>query len=255
MSDKITSMKNKPIIFTLLTFLCLAEPLMKVLYFKVHTQFDLSIIMGNLLVRNGVREVLDFWLIFPIAGLLIMKLRRWSYFSFMGVLSYIVYNIIFYEKYSWPYYSESPLMYHYVVVGLSSCIFVAFLSPKVREPFFDRRVRLWECMERFPVRVQCSIKDGPNYYQAELLNISRTGAFMTHHGPIGMGENMELSFTYAGMTIELPIEIVHSFPFNQQSGIGVRFQFSSIPQYFRVVRVMRELKLKKHPATALTKVA
>ncbi len=252
---KISAMKNKPLIFTILTILCVIEPLIKVLYFKAVTHFDLSVIMGNLLVRNSLREVFDFWLIFPIAGLLIMKLRRWTYFAFMGILSYIVYTIMTYESYSWPYNTAQPFLYHYVVVAISTGIFLAFLSPKMREPFFDRRVRLWECMERFPVRVQCTLQDNGEFYTAELLNISRTGAFLSLNRSIDADTMSVMGFTYAGLMIEIPVEVVHAFPFNHQPGYGVRFHFSSFSQYFKVARVMRELQEKNHPGTVKVKAA
>jgi hypothetical protein len=254
-AGKMTIMKNKPVIFTVLTILCFIEPIMKVLYFKVTTHFELSVIMGNLLVSNSLREVFDFWLIFPLAGLLIMKLRRWTYFAFMGILAYIVYTITTYESYSWPYNSDQSLFYHYAVISLVTGIFVAFLSPKMRGPFFDRRIRLWECMERFPVRVQCTLGEGGRSHTAELLNISRTGAFLCIPRAVEASTQTMLSFTYAGLTIEVPVEVVHAFPFNQQPGYGVRFHFKSLAQYFKVAWVMRELKGKNHSATVKIKAA
>jgi hypothetical protein len=134
-------MKNKPFIFTLLSVLCLIKSLIKVLYFKVSTQFDFLVIFASLLARDSFREVVDFWLIFPIAGPLILKLRPWTYFALLGVLLYINYNIFTYERYTWPYNSDSPFFYNYAVALLSVAVFVYFLSPTVRQPFFDRRVR------------------------------------------------------------------------------------------------------------------
>lgn len=134
-------MKNKPLIYTILSILCLIEPAIKILYFKAITQFDFAVILANLQARNTFMEVVDFWLIFPIAGLLVTRLRKWTYFAFIAVLAYINYNIFTYEKYTWPYNSDSPFFYNYVVSFLSVAVLVYFMTPKVRTQFFNKRIR------------------------------------------------------------------------------------------------------------------
>lgn len=245
-------MKNKPLIFTILTILCVIEPVMKVLYFKAVTHFDFSVILSNLLMRNSLREILDFWLVFPIAGLLILKLRTWTYFGFMGILSYVVYSILNYESYSWPYNSATPFLYHYVIVSIAAGVFLLFLSPKIREPFFDRRARLWESIERYPVRIQGALKEGSQFHQAEILNVSKTGAFVKglHFDP---EKELTLNFIYAGKTIDLPVIVKHSHPFNGQEGTGLMFKFTTWKQRFKIARVVFELKHKRHPATVVVK--
>ena len=120
---KSTIMKNKPLIFTLISILCLIEPIIKILYFNAITHFDFMIIMSNLITRDSARDVFDFWLVYPLAGLLLFKLRKWTYFAFMSLLVYIIYNILTYEKYTWPYNSDSPFMYHYMIVIMASMVF------------------------------------------------------------------------------------------------------------------------------------
>jgi hypothetical protein len=91
--------------------------------------------------------------------MLLWKLRKVTYFAFMSLLIFILYNIMTYEKYIWPYNSDSPFMCHYVVVAMSVMVFITFLFPKIREPFFDRRVRWWEPKTRYPVSVICHLKN------------------------------------------------------------------------------------------------
>ena len=242
-------MKNKPLIFSILSFLCLMEPIIKVFYFKATTHFDFSVILSNLLTRNSPREIMDFWLVFPAAGLLIVKLRSWTYFGFMAVLSYIMYSILTYESFSWPYNSSTPFLYHYIVVGIAAVLFLMFLSPSVREPFFDRRVRLWESVERYPVRIQSALKEGSVFYPTELLNISKSGAFISGRLSLLPESEVTLTFIYAGNSIEMPVIVKHARAFNGQLGIGVEFRFLSWRNRLRLARVIFELKHKRHPAT------
>ena len=148
--------------------------------------------------------------------------------------------------------SATPFFYHYLVVGLASSIFLLFLSPKIREPFFERRVRLWENIQRYPVRIQGAIKEGSVFHPAEILNLSKTGVFVK-----GMkyepGKEMILNFVYAGRSLELPVEIKHSIPFNGQEGVGMMFKGLNWRQRFKMSGVIFELKHRRHPATVVVK--
>ncbi len=238
-------MKNKPLIFTVLSILCLIEPAIKVLYFKAITHFDFMVIFANLQARNSFMEVVDFWLIFPIAGMLILKLRKWTYFAFMGVLAYINYNIFTYEKYTWPYNSDSPFMYNYVVAILSVAVFAYFLSPKVREPFFDRRVRWWEPKTRYNVRIHCKLHSNNFAFPTEIINISQTGAFLLDSKYMKAGDQLQMEFNFLGQTIILPVEIIHKHTVQNQTGYGVKFNFNTLAQSMRMAKVINVIK-KSH---------
>lgn len=235
-------MKNKPIIFTVLSLLCLIEPAIKVLYFKAATQFEFAVIFANLKARNTFIEVVDFWLIFPIAGLLILKLRKWTYFSFLAVLGYINYNIFTYEKYTWPYNSDSPFLYNYVVAIMSVAVFVYFLSPKVREPFFDRRVRWWEPKTRYDVRISCKLQSSNLTFPSCIFNISQTGAFIQESKYMKVGDHLLMEFNFLGQVISLPVVVVSRHVIKGHAGFGVEFKFKTMRQSLQMVKVVKILK-------------
>lgn len=237
-------MKNKPIIFTVLSVLCFVEPLIKVLYFKAATDFDFVVIIGNLLARNTFREVIDFWLVFPVAGLLIMKLRRFTYFTFMGVLLYIVHNIVTYEKYTWPYNSDEPFIYNKIVAVIAMGVFVYFLSPKARQPFFDRRVRWWEPKVRYTVHLNCKLDNGHLCFPSSILNLSQTGAFITHSQYLQVGDKLQLEFNFLGNVISLPMEVMNEHAILGHKGFGVRFHMN-YRQSATMAKVMKVLAKSK----------
>lgn len=239
---KIWSMKNKPFIFTLLSVLCLIEPAIKVLYFKATTHFDFVVILSNLRSRNTFFEVFDFWLVFPIAGLLLIKLRKWTYFAFLSMLSYIMYNIMTYERYTWPYNAEAPFFYNYLVVALAAAVFVYFLMPKTREPFFDRRVRWWEPQQRHTVFISCKVHGPHLTFPSTILNISQSGAFLESSPYLKVGDRLELEFHFLGQTIEVPVEVVHHANVKGKTGFGVQFKFRNFTQGLRMAKVMNVLK-------------
>lgn len=235
-------MKNKPFIFTVLSVLCFIEPLIKVLYFKATTHFDFVVIFANLKARNTFIEVVDFWLIFPIAGMLIMRLRKWTYFSFLTVLSYINYNIFTYEKYTWPYNSDSPFIYNYFVAMMSVAVFVYFLFPKVREPFFDRRVRWWEPKTRYNVHITCKLQSTNLTFPSQIINISQSGAFVQDSKYLKVGDHLMMEFKFIGQTISIPCEVVNRHSFGNNIGFGLKFNFKTLRQSVMMAKVIKVLR-------------
>lgn len=222
------------------------EPAIKVLYFKAITHFDFMVIMANLKTRNTFVEVFDFWLVFPVAGILVMKLRKWTYFAFMSVLVYIMYNITTYEKYTWPYNSDSPFLYNYVVVIMAATVFVYFLIPKVRQPFFDRRVRWWEPQKRYAVQINCKVH-GPNLtFPCHILNLSQSGAFMNYSPYLKVGAKLELEFNFLGQLIEVPVEVIHQTTIRGEAGFGVKFKFRTFTQSIRMAKVINVIRKSHH---------
>jgi hypothetical protein len=238
-------MKNKPLIFTVLSVLCFVEPLIKVLYFKALTHFDFMVILANVATRNTVTEVFDFWVVFPLAGALILKLRKWTYYAFMSVLAYIIYSITTYERYTWPYNSDSPFMYHYVVAGLSIAIFGYFLSPRVREPFFDRRLRWWEPHTRYDVHISCKLHTKNLAFPSEILNISKSGAFLLHSHYLQPGQNLELQFRFQDTLFEVPVEVMNQHFSKGKMGFGVQFKFKNLAQHVQMAKLIRLLKASR----------
>ena len=256
-SAKIWGMKNKPLIFTVLSVLCFIEPLIKVLYFKASTHFDFAIIFENLKARNTFVEVVDFWLIFPMAGMLIMRLRKWTYYSFMAVLAYINYNIFTYEKYTWPYNSDSPFMYNYVVSLASVAVFVYFLSPKVRETFFEKRVRWWEPKARYNVHISCKLQSSNLTFPSNIMNLSQSGAFVADSKYMKVGDKLEMEFNFLGQTIHVPVQVMNKHEVAGQSGFGLQFNFHSFRQSIMMTKVINVLKKSQHEfkETEATKLA
>lgn len=241
-SAMICLMKNKPLLFTVLSVLCFIEPLIKVLYFKAMTKFDFVVIFANLQARNTFVEVVDFWLIFPIAGMLIMRLRKWTYFGFMTVLAYINWNIFTYEKYTWPYNSDTPFMYNYVVAMACIGLFAYFLSPKAREPFFEKRARLWEVKARYNVHFNCKLQSSNLTFPSTVMNISQTGVFVEDSKYIKVGDELQIEFNFLGETVSIPVRVMNKHMSKGVMGYGLQFKYRSYKQSVMMSKIIKVLK-------------
>ncbi len=235
-------MKHKPLIFKILSVFFIVEPLIKILYFKALTHFDFSQIFSNLMARHSAREVFDFWLVFPLAGLMLIKVRKWSYFGFLALLGYLFFSIMTYERFTWPYNSSSPLLYHYLVVFFSIAIFTYFLVPQVREPFFNRRVRWWETKPRYKTLIPGKVSGSKLTFETEILDISVTGAFLKDSDLLVLGERYNLECEYMGMNLQIPFEVISKHLIAKQVGYGIHFRPSSIFQKIRLHKLVQRLR-------------
>lgn len=235
-------MRKKPFFLTLLSVLCLIEPLIKIVYFRITTNFSFLTIMANLSERDSFREVFEFWLLFPIAGLMILKLRNWSYVGFIGLMSYIIYTIINYEEYTWPYNSDTPFMYSYVVAMVCFAIIVYFLLPSTRRPFFDARVRWWEPMVRYNVDMPCQLVTSKGSWKSTIHNLSKSGVFVQDSEKVEVGDKLIMELIAYGETYSLILEVKNKHTINGQVGFGAQIHFNSLGQIFRFRGMVNKIK-------------
>ncbi len=239
-------MRNKPLIFQLLSILFLLEPAIKILYFKASTHFDFITVFENILSRTSFREVFDFWIVFPIAGLMLWKLRKWTYFAFLGVMSYLVFSILTYEKYTWPYNTDKPLLYHYFIIIITLLTIAYFLIPRVREPFFNQKIRWWESKPRYRIAIPTKVTGNKITFQTEILNISQTGAFLKDNNLLAPGDVISLSFESEGLMMEVPVKVISRHVISSTPGYGVQFFPTSITQKFQLVRLISRIRTHRY---------
>lgn len=234
-------MRNKPLIFQLISVLFFLEPAIKILYFKASTHFDFYTVMMNIFARNGFRDVFDFWFVFPVAGVLLLKLRKWTYFAFLGIMGYLIFSILTYERYTWPYNSDSPLFYHYFIIILAIFTSAYFLVPDVRAPFFDRKIRWWETKPRYRAVIPAKITGNKITFHSEIMNISQTGAFLQDSEHLSPGDVVSLTFESQGLLMEIPVKVVSRHVISSTPGVGVQFFPTSLGQKIQMFRLISRI--------------
>lgn len=236
-------MKHKPLLFIIIGILHLIEPLIKIAYFKATTPFGLDTIISNI-SAIGTRELFEFWFMFPLAGLALLSVKRWSYPVFVGIQIYSIYTHLTYRPFTWPYVAQVPFYSSLILMAINMGIILYFALPAVRRPFFDRSVRWWESRTRYHLHLPCSIALGnPDIlHDCDILNISLGGAWLNYKGVIEDGTVMTLNISYADMAMSVRAVKVHDKTFQAQRGIGVRFQFQNIYENLHMRKILRAVK-------------
>lgn len=241
-------MKNRPLLFILLAFWHICEPLIKILYFKATTPFPVGQIFDNIMHISTPKEVVEFWFLFPIGGIALLGVKRWSYPVFVGVQVYSIWSHMTYQKFTWPYVSEVPFFSSLILLMVNICIIIYFALPDVRRPFFDRKLRWWETPSRIVMRIPCtiSVENPEHLHDCEILNISRSGAFINYKGVIEDGAILHLKLIWGDTALELNAIKVSNHSFDREHGIGVHFKFANIWEDLATRKLVKELaKLSK----------
>jgi len=261
-------MKKRPLLFIILAGMHLLMPLLNILVFKMRTDMDWFVIFDNLLSHKNPKEIFDFWLLFPIAGIALLTVKAWAYPFFVGVQAYSIYHHLFYEKYSCPYISERPFAGAWILLLFNLGIIAYFALPAVRRPFFDRRMRWWEAKTRYGIDIECfvTLEGTSGAVTTKILNISETGAFiqmrpeMLSLFPNELASNLQEAFNYNGqkpysntlrcefqafgMHFGLPARIVNRHKVSGLEGIGIEFVFYGLSERLKFKRFMRVLRSK-----------
>jgi CheY-like chemotaxis protein len=217
----------KPLPIRVVSTIQLLDPLIKILILKISTGFSFLTVIDNISKINGIKSIFDFWLLFPLAGLALLSVRKWSYFAFLALQGYAVFSFLTYEKYSAPYFSEVPLISTQLIMLFNILIIIYFLFPQVRRPFFDRRIRGWENELRYPVEIPCELQSKTNkdVETCEILNISKSGAFIITPSKLEDGESLELNFSFYSFDFKLVGTVMTESVYNRAQGYGIQFNF------------------------------
>lgn len=257
-------MKNRPLLFIVLSLLHLIEPLIKIFYFKAQTGFPFSLIMENIVQIDGAKSFFDFWLLFPLAGVALISVRKWSYPIFVGVQAYSIWNHLAYTSYTWPYVAKNPHLFSLMILSINVMIILYFMLPDVRRPFFDKDIRWWEHRVRYNMSFPISFTKGdPNkLYDAQVLNISLSGAFLDyqeHH--VSVGDLIRVICVYEGESALVNAEVVSRHQYLGVQGIGIKFRYDNLWDNLAMRKVMRKVahnyqkQKKSQPMNASNKMA
>ncbi len=239
-------MKKRPLIFIILGIIHLLEPLSKILYLKIETGFSFSKVLENILAIEGLRTNFEFWFLFPIAGIALLTIKKWSYPVFVAVQFYSLISHLSYEEYTWPYVSEVPILSSLILLIFNIGMIVYFALPSVRRPFLDKTIRWWETYKRYAVNIPCefiALKNSSSF-KGEILNISKSGVFATcNNNEVHINDELKVRFHFYNLNFSLKAIIVSKHSYTDKTGWGIQFEFNDWREKFNLSRLINILKL------------
>lgn len=219
----IISKQRRTIPFYVLGTLLLIEPLIKILFFKFDTGFDFQTVFDTIFSIKNPVKVVEFWLLFPVAGLALFRSSAYSLFVFAGVYLYSMYAYFSYEKFSWPYVQETPHFSANLILFFNTALLIYFLIPENLKPFSNKTLFAFKRPERMSTMFETVFKFNNKNLAATVINISDSGVMISLKNELIGSGYMELIVGSQALSCQLIREVdsakdgIHNY--------GLKFNF------------------------------
>ena len=221
-----SSTTDKPFIVKMLAGLLLFEPLIKIVYFWIITEFSLSTIFQNIFKIESFGEVFEFWILYPLGGIALITKWSWSFLLFILIQLIIVFQNLTYNPYTWPYVASSPHFSSILLLIINILIVMYFFSKKGRKHFINKQGFHLREAERFLLNYPCEVKyeEWGSPFQTNIQDISESGAFIICDKKIFLDDEIEIKIIQDEKAYYLKALVVN----RRNNGYGLRFVFQDL---------------------------
>lgn len=237
-----TSSVEKPTVVKVLALFLFLEPLIKIIYFQITTQFSFIQILDNISKINHPWEFFEFWLLYPLGGLALLSKWSWSFLLFIGVQLLSVFLNLSYEPYTWPYIQSSPHISSVLLLLINFLIIYYFFSKQGRQHFLSKKGFQLRGAARYPFIQESNLRfdEYEKNEKVMMQDLSLTGTFITTKHSLFLDDRVELSFPSPVGPIDLEAQVVNK----RGDGYGLRFIYTSFSQKKLVKAIIKQLSTK-----------
>jgi hypothetical protein len=192
-----------------------------------------------LMLKKTWYELLTFVALFPIAGIAIFAIKKWSYPVFLAVSV-----TTFYGNYqNWVHYPQVMSLAFLVGLYVFNIALVSyFLLPAVRAPYFNKRLRWWESKPRYLVNLRGDLTGDFGKKKCVITDLSEGGLFLQTTRKLEQGEVITVETQLFHRQVSFLGKVVY-FRNSPEKGYGVQFSDQS-PENRRALRqLVRGLRL------------
>ena len=217
-------MEHKPWPLIILAFIHLIEPISKIIFYSIIFSVSPIKIVESFYQTETIIHQIHFYLLFPIAGIAIISVKKWSLPLFLFIECYV---FIINLDYLYILYTTNQylLFSSFIFFGFINIAIVSYLLiPAVRIAYLDPRIRWWESKPRYHTNIDCTINNGVT---GKIQNISVNGVFVTTNYDIALDSNIEIAFNFKTNKNEYKIKpdvvILNKYDVKNTSGYGAVF--------------------------------
>jgi len=230
-------MIQRPIILKLFALFLFLDPFLRIIFLSIENDFTLlEIFMKTFTLPTF--DMINFWLIFPLSGLLVLSVKLYSYCLFMLLQSYSLYFHLNYESYSWPYLAKNPSFSAYILLLINIFIVIYLLMPRSREVFFDKTLRWWERGSRYTINEPCFIRVLDQDIHGTVVDLSFGGALLKLDKNIDVGSYVQIDFDIMGKNVSLNAQVVRILRIENEIRHGIQFTFDSLLKKYKLKFLM-----------------
>ena len=218
------------------------EPLIKILFLATKTGFPLDSVLDIVLSMENPFKVIEFWALFPLAGLALIRPSAWSLFTFAGLHIYSIFAYFTYEKFTWPYVQETPHISSTLLVAFNFAILIYFMIPENRKPFVAKTQEMFRKFKRVHTNLAADLIFAENKVSVLIKDISMSGVRFECSKEV-VNESCMLHFL--DMNIDIKLKRSYQLPSGSYS-YGASFQKLSRAQKQSLYNHLVEFQIYEH---------
>lgn len=161
----------------------------------------------NVIRHSSTFGILDFFFLGPISGLAIFCVRWWSYPIFLLAVGRVM-IANFLEWRAHPELIGLPVLLG--CYGLNLVLVTYFLIPRIREVYFNPRIRWWESKPRYSLMVEATVSIKGKNKKCVLENISEGGALIEADFQLSPLTPVRLHFSCFDQEFNISGEVVYN---------------------------------------------
>jgi hypothetical protein len=240
LSIKEKTMEKRPWPIILLALFHFLEPQVKLFFYSWFWDVPVWRFISFMLSGKNPWGTFVFLFSFPLAGIAILAVKRWSLPVFITIQLLTLAQHIHDSRVAPSQFP--PWLVALFVLG-NLLVTTYFLLPAVRLAYTDPRVRWWEAKPRFQVRWPVRLSQQDQRWDAVIGNVAEGGFFCEFHGRVLLDTTQELAavFSYQQFHFQLQGTIRHSRFDGAKSYYGVKFANPSAAMAKSLKRCMRLL--------------
>ena len=237
-------MKKKPLLIIVLSAIYIVAPVINLAFFSYMASGNVSMdsMMKYFNSLPSTLQKVNFAIMFPIGGIAIFAVRKWSYPVFFVVTAWAIYGNMITMSGS----TSSGIMALMIGASLANFIGVGYiLIPEVRKVYMDPALRWWETKPRYKVEIPS--KNGNGSELGVIQDISEGGVFLipANGKSIAIGDMLPMSFTFGHFTISVRGEVVYHNP-SYLKGYGIKFVEISQEEKKNMKQLVKAVKNEGH---------
>jgi hypothetical protein len=236
-------MEKKPWPIIILATLHICEPIFKIVFYSWYWHRPLFYFLALSSLKSPYAIFMTFGA-FPLAGLSILAVKRWS------LPVFILIEVLTLIEHLRTVAQLSPL----IVVGacaLNIIVVSYFLIPAVRLMYIDPKLRWWEAQARYYVNWPATIEQEGRVLDAVIKGISRGGVFFQETvQELNTQGKLLVNFKYSKYAFSIRGAVAHSSCNEGRYQYGIKFEplFPHVRKQVKaVLRELEKLGIDRRP--------
>jgi hypothetical protein len=238
-------MERRPWPIVILALLHFFEPFAKTVFYAFLWEMPVSRLVKYLSYQASPLELFLFAFSFPLAGIAIFAMKKWSLPTFLTIQAITLAGHVYFHLVSpksFPIYLIASL------TVLNALVVWYFLAPSVRTLYLDSRLRWWEAKPRFTVNWHGKVLQGKKSLPVQICNLSQGGTLIKieKKATLEVEEAIQIEFEFEKASFSMPGVVRHYSKSETDALYGIQFSELTSGTLSKLKATMGKLKKAGH---------